>query len=560
MGTCTNVPVNSPDPAQTCVNMTGTCLTNGRCAAGACQLYAQGTPCGAATCPASGITLTPASTCDGAGTCVTPPASSCFPFRCGVQMCKSTCASDADCASPNVCINSSCGLRPPGAPCVGPADCQSGVCAHGVCCTTACNTSCMSCALVGNLGTCKPIAAGDTDPKGQCSAEAAATCGRTGFCNGSGGCQLHAAGTQCAPPSCPNGSTTATLPRTCDGSGTCRPSTTQSCGTYACNGTTCNAACGVDSDCAPGHVCNAGSCGLKRLGQLCAGASECDSGNCVEGVCCSSAVCGNCQSCNVAGMAGMCNPVGADEMEPHGGCTPNPPCGFNGKCDGNGACRNGPTTTSCGTASCSGSTLTPVGNCNGAGACVQPPMSCAPFACGGAACRTTCAGDSECATGFTCMSSVCTNLKANGAACVAGTECFSGNCTEGFCCAAASCGGCNSCAVAGMQGTCKPVLAGDDPKGDCMSMAASTCGTTGACDGSGQCATHLGATCMPSTCSASMLTVFTCDAAAPVHPAQLTQCTPFACDGSNACKGPSCVDPADCAAGFTCNAPACEPL
>src|SRR4029079_14314090 len=74
MGTCTNVPVKSPDPAQTCVNMTGTCLTNGRGAAGACQLYAQGTPCGAASCPASGITLTPASTCDGAGTCLTPPA------------------------------------------------------------------------------------------------------------------------------------------------------------------------------------------------------------------------------------------------------------------------------------------------------------------------------------------------------------------------------------------------------------------------------------------------------------------------------------------------------
>ena len=104
------------------------------------------------------------------------------------------------------------------------------------------------------------------------------------------------------------GRPTATLARTCDGAGTCRPPSTQSCGAYACNGTTCNAACGADGDCAPGNVCNAGSCGLKRLGQLCAGGAECDSGNCVDGVCCASASCGNCQSCNVAGHGGHVQP------------------------------------------------------------------------------------------------------------------------------------------------------------------------------------------------------------------------------------------------------------
>src|SRR5262249_28344264 len=155
--------------------------------------------------------------------------------------------------------------------------------------------------------------------------------------------------TQCAPPTCPMGSATATLARTCDGAGNCRSATMQSCGTYACNGTTCNAACGADVDCAPGNVCNMGMCGLKRLGQLCSTGTECDSAHCPDGVCGMPGPCGTCQSCNVVGLAGPCNKVPDGDMEPHGGCTPSPPCGFTGKCDGNGACRNAPATTSCGT-------------------------------------------------------------------------------------------------------------------------------------------------------------------------------------------------------------------
>jgi len=558
MGACTNVPPSSPDPAQTCVDKPGTCGTNGKCAAGACQVYAQGTSCAAASCPANTITLTPASTCDGAGACVTPPQSSCYPFKCGTLACKATCTADADCAAPNVCNNGSCGLRPPAAPCADPGDCQSGFCAQGVCCTTACNASCLSCALAGTPGMCKPVPADGMDPKGQCAAEGATTCGKTGFCDGAGNCQLYAAGTQCAPPTCPTSGNTATLARTCDGAGNCRPAVMQSCGAYACNGTTCHAACGGDNDCATGNVCNAGSCGLKRLGQLCGGAAECDSNHCTDGVCCAAASCGNCQSCNVTGLAGMCNPVMADEMEPHGGCVPSPPCGFTGQCDGNGACRNAPATTSCGTASCSGSTFTPVGTCSGSGACVQPPTGCAPYACGASSCRTMCGGDGDCASGFTCMASVCTNLKANGAACLAGTECFSGNCTEGFCCMVASCGTCNTCAFPGSQGTCHAVNAGAADAG-CPMMLASTCGTTGLCDSAGQCAKYAtGTVCGATTCSVSTLTTFACTAGGQCMPTA-TDCSPYACDGTTACRQ-SCADSTECATNSVCNAPICAAM
>jgi len=558
-GACTNVPASSPDPAQTCIDKPGTCDTNGKCEAGACQRYAPGTPCGGASCPGTGFTLTPASSCDGAGACVTPPNSSCYPFMCGVAACKSTCTADGDCASPNVCNGGSCGPRPIGASCAAPSDCGSGFCAQGVCCMTACTGSCTSCALTGTVGTCKPVAAGGTDPKGQCTVDGAATCGQTGLCDGAGGCQVYAAGTQCASPTCPTGSATATLARTCDGAGVCRPAMMQSCGAYACNGTTCNGACAGNGDCAPGNVCNNGMCGLKHLGQLCGAGSECDSGNCTDGVCCTTGPCGSCRSCNVASLAGSCQPVPDGDMEPHGGCTASTTCGFTGKCDGNGACRNAPATTSCNPAMCSGSTFKPIGNCDGAGACSQPSMSCSPFACGATSCRTMCTIDTDCASGFTCMSNTCTNLKANGAVCGAGAECFSSNCTEAHCCdkSAAACGSCHSCAVAGQIGTCTSVPAGGgDPLAMCMNMAASTCGTTGVCDGAGQCALYAGTTCMPSTCAASSLTAYTCGAG--VCQPHVTDCTQFACDGSNACKT-SCVDASDCAAGLTCTAPSCGP-
>ena len=81
----------------------------------------------------------------------------------------------------------------------------------------------------------------------------------------------------------PTGTTTATLARTSDGPGVCKPATTQTCTPFACNGTTCTAVCAMDSDCAPGNVCNSGSCGKKRLGQICAAGAACDSGNCVMG-------------------------------------------------------------------------------------------------------------------------------------------------------------------------------------------------------------------------------------------------------------------------------------
>jgi hypothetical protein len=509
MGNCTNVAPNATDPQGTCaMQLPMTCGTNGKCdGAGNCQKYPFGTPCKDASCVTP--TFTPASSCDGAGTCVTPGQSSCSPYKCGTNnACKGSCTADADCISPFVCTNGSCGKKPDGASCTTGSECMDSVCAQGVCCRTACSGSCVSCALTNSLGSCKPVAPGAMDPAGLCTDQKAPSCGTTGFCDGNGACALYTIGTQCTDPSCKD-AITANLPGSCDGNGTCRSGGTQKCMPFACAGTGCNSTCKMDGDCASGNFCINNSCGKKRLGQLCGGGTECDSGNCIDGVCCFSMSCGLCMACNVMGSAGQCTNVLPNAGEPHGGCTPNPPCGFIGTCDGNGACQFAPSSTACGSQSCSGITFTPVGNCSGSGSCNQTPMTpgCGQYACGGNnACLTTCSDAStDCVPNDFCVGGSCTNLKPNGVSCVLGTECITGNCVENFCCGSPSCTTCNSCAVPNMEGSCQPTP---------------------------------GVVCAPAACDATSIVILhpqsTCDATGTCVAPDPVDCTPLMCDPTSA--------------------------
>ncbi len=73
-----------------------------------------------------------------------------------------------------------------------------------------------------------------------------------------------------------------------------------------------------------------------------------------------------------------------------------------------------------------------------------------------------------------------TNL-GNGEGCTAATAstCASGFCVDGVCCASAACTGfCQSCAVAGYEGTCTVAAAGTEVPGSCLGQA---------CDSSGSC-------------------------------------------------------------------------
>jgi hypothetical protein len=181
------------------------------------------------------------------------------------------------------------------------------------------------------------------------------------------------------------------------------------------------------------------------LGHSCGVGTDCNSGRCVEGVCCTTACADKCMSClnaNTAALDGTCAPIKAGLS--HGGdCTvaDQESCGFDGKCDGVGACRYWATGTNCAAESCidgaGSSSYSSSRICDGAGTCnAATPSTCGgTFRCSGAECRTTCSAPSDCIAAAYCSSSTCTRKKTDGAVCADDIECLNGVC-GGRCCAA----------------------------------------------------------------------------------------------------------------------------
>lgn len=149
--------------------------------------------------------------------------------------------------------------------------------------------------------------------------------------------------------------------------------------------------------------------------------------------------------------------------------------------------------------------------------------------------------------------------KSNGQACVQNSECATGFCVDGVCCNSACSGVCQACSAAmngGTDGSCSATKPGFADLG-CPAQGASTCGTTGNCDGTGSCQLWPnGTVCVAQSCSGSTLTkASTCNGAgtcsAPVPPTQ--SCSPYVCGGA-ACKT-NCTSDADCVSGDYCQNP-----
>ena len=178
---CIPVPAGD-DPLGACeTEAVSTCGTNGVCdGAGRCRLYDQTTACGAISCD-QGLLSIPL--CDGRGACE-DTAVSCGGYLCeSAGSCKDTCTTDADCSEGFLCDDGSCTVETPltlGAPCIAGASCESGNCADGVCCDTACDGECHSCRLSDSKGVCTAIPDGEDDPD--------ETCDDGVFCNGEEHC------------------------------------------------------------------------------------------------------------------------------------------------------------------------------------------------------------------------------------------------------------------------------------------------------------------------------------------------------------------------------------
>jgi hypothetical protein len=199
----------------------------------------------------------------------------------------------------------------------------------------------------------------------------------------------------------------------------------------------------TDVDCGGATRTCATRCGQ---GRRCSVGSDCASGFCVDGVCCDGACTGTCRACSAAakggGVDGVCGAVLVGHTDPHARCfaLPSTTCGETGTCDGAGACALWPAGTTCGTASCSGTTMTNAPRCDGSGSCSPPTTtSCTPYACAGVACGTSCsvASQTGCAPADYCAGSgasgICVAKLGTGAVCTGDFQCTSGSCATGHC-------------------------------------------------------------------------------------------------------------------------------
>ncbi len=225
-----------------------------------------------------------------------------------------------------------------------------------------------------------------------------------------------------------------------------------------------------DSECGTFFCDGAGDC-QQADGAACQNADECDSGFCVDDVCCASLCDANCMACTAAkkgtGADGVCGPVEAGQ-DYDGDCAPNPE-----KCDGTGACKldvgeTCATGTDCALGHCPGANLV---CCNSA--CDQTCESCLAAdkgtgldgTCGPVALNTDPYGQCtyECDGAGACQ-------KALGASCLVADECESSECIDFFCCEGPCAGTCMACADAYTSqgdGNCRPVTNGTDPDTDC---------------------------------------------------------------------------------------------
>ncbi len=297
--------------------------------------------------------------------------------------------------------------RTTGSPCALAADCLSGSCVDGRCCDTTCASPCRACNLPEKEGVCTLVPAGE-DPRQDCAAEEASTCGRDGSCDGQGVCRKHVANTECSFPRCEQATETAA--GTCDGNGLCRPGASRSCAPGVCAAGACSSQCTAQTDCQTGFFCM-GSCVPRRAaGVACSVSHECSSGVCVDGVCCKTSCAQSCYACNLAGAVGTCSPI-ATGLDPGSECLAQAAttCGRAGGCNGAGACRLHAAGVTCSGISCSGSVETGPKACDGAGSC-RPVIAraCGAYLCNGDACGTSCTRAAQCRVGHHCAAGVCT--------------------------------------------------------------------------------------------------------------------------------------------------------
>lgn len=158
------------------------------------------------------------------------------------------------------------------------------------------------------------------------------------------------------------------------------------------------------NSCSGDHTCDAAGACKKKNGIACASGAECVSGNCADGVCCTSACTGACERCDSSEAPGVCSFVSGSAY--HGSCPGAPPCGAT--CPGDSPACVYPNGSPCGS-SCNDSKIT-TSSCNGSGQCqILPPKDCPNgFACkDGQQCAVDCEDNTDCGGDLICRARAC---------------------------------------------------------------------------------------------------------------------------------------------------------
>jgi hypothetical protein len=322
----------------------------------------------------------------------------------------------------------------------------------------------------------------------------------------------------------------------------------------------------------------------QAFGSACSSGAQCDSGHCVDGVCCQQSSCGTCAACNQAGSVGTCTAVvNAEDADT---CAVANWCDGTGKCQpkqpAGGACTQaiGCTTGFCVSGVCCATACTGACNTCGTGTCTAVTNADAPG----------CTGTHTCDASSSCL------LK-SGQTCSAATSCASGFCADGYCCKTACAGGCDVCNAS--PGNCTVVALGNAGTPSCAPFVCdgvggscpSVCTTDSQCDknhwcSGGACAPRAGngsscsatdqctsGNCADGNCCTSACTgvCFNCASSSGTCSAVTNADDPDTCTGTKTCdgngncklkNGQSCTAGSSCASGFcvdgTCCSSACN--
>jgi cysteine-rich repeat protein len=497
--------------------------------------------------------------CDGAGACVECVA----PGDCASGVCTGGACIPADCLD-NVVNGSETDVDCGGGAC---APCADGLgCAIAAdCASSVCDPALLTC----TVATCADAVENQDETDVDCGGATCAPCGPGLGCAVDGDCVGGAcSGTLCLA-TCTDGVQNQDESATdcgglvcgdCANGATCAQAA--DCSSNFCNGGLC-AACVNDASCAGNEHCAAAIC-KPDLGVAlaCANDAQCLTGQCEDGLCCTTDCAGTCQACigtKTGAADGTCaNVLGA--TDPDGECAAGQ-C-VTGTCNGSGACGNLASGALCGSSlSCSGATQTNQDTCSGGGACVDNgSTSCAPYVCGATTCKTSCVTAADCTGGALCIGSVCQSPLPQGSACTQNAECGSGACVDNVCCASSCTGTCFACSAAktgAANGTCAAVLPSTDPDAECANGVACQ---TGLCNGAGACGNDAGG----SPCGSSQSCVSglqtnqdLCNGLGACLDNGTVSCGNFVC-GASACLTTCALD-IDCAAGNYCASGSCAP-